>query len=152
MGRGVRTRIKSPKRGLAIRRRLRDMGKTQADLARYLGASAGRISAICNGDDLLLSESIGLCRFLDWTHAMLIRSSSDIITDEVSMPSSEFTRQYLSQLTDAERIAWFAHIKSFWGRKLSEESLLVLVTTLEGMLFELDGGLQSVEPLEIGKE
>lgn len=131
-------RVKSPKRGLAIRRRLRELDRTQAELGDEMGVSTGRVSAICNGDDLLFSEAILLCRFLGWTHAMLVRSSADVINDSVSMPPSEFTRQYLALLTEAERVAWMDHIKSFWQPKLSSESYLTLVTTLEGMRFELE--------------
>lgn len=105
MGQKKSHRVTSPTRGKAIVKRLKRLGKTKSAMAHDLGVSGARVTKICAGDDLLVSESINLCDFLLWTTADFLQHSPELRPTNLIDVEDEI-KELLKLMSLASKRAW----------------------------------------------
>lgn len=99
-------RVTSPDRGMMICRRLRELKLTRAALAEAMDVSPARVTKICNGDDMLLSEANRLAEFLLLPMSTVWRSAPEL--HAAWFEGGGYTTevlQYLALLSSDERRA-----------------------------------------------
>lgn len=109
-------RIKSKVRGNYLRTRLNEIGKSQRQLSEYMGVSPGRVATILDGDDMLISEMLNICRFCYITPVDLIENTPELIND-VDPDNLMTIATHIVALPDGAAEAVELLLKALWENK-----------------------------------
>lgn len=119
-------RIASPTRGAFIREQLSASPHTQQDMANYLDASIGRVHKILQGDDMLVSEGLNVCRFLNLYPEDLLAASPELQTNGIDVVQGLSLASRIMVLPVEARDALITFLDSTWavasGHKQSEQT------------------------------